>query len=660
MYHRFGWKAILCGLAGLLASHLNATASSISSPAPPHVPSVAAVYKPGVTVDITGTAGGENFRGFHVEWAPGVNPSPNGLWWTSGITLAGGGTSPVTESHLASWDTSMITAADFYTIRLLVDNTTATNEAKTLVYLEPDLYSTNWPKWIDQGPGYQSILPVRGAAGERRLALVNPVYLSTTVPSKLWLFEVDGSAFTTDELDRGSYMQPAVGELDGNPGEEVVVTGWNHVRVFRPDRSSYFLKQPRFTNFQFSLITLADLDGDGGLEIVTLGRELAISDGWLYAWKADGELFNNNYPVQIPDANSTLRSSERNRVAPVDVDADGKPELLVVAGESSSSFSLRMLRADGTPAPSWPPLILEGTFFGLAVGDLEGDGSVEIALAYANTNEANFFGVYSANGTPRPGWPRQVGLYASPLHVLMADLNRDGTSEVIGVEFSNLYVFKPDGSQFPDNWPIYGGGFRPLSRPVLGDVDGDGNAEIIAMRNNSVFGSPEYTDPTVVAFKANGTVARSWRVLGANGNQPTADGAPFYGDVDGDGNAELAVNYRLISGGGVSGWLHEGMVSVLSLGVPYRPHPRDWPANFHDARNSSAGLIPAKLNLAKSGADAVLSWPVQPEQAVVQFADDLNSNSWNTLSSPVVLSNGTNRVTLNATNAHRWYRLRYQ
>jgi hypothetical protein len=81
--------------------------------------------------------------------------------------------------------------------------------------------------------------------------------------------------------------------------------------------------------------------------------------------------------------------------------------------------------------------------------------------------------------------------------------------------------------------------------------------------------------------------------------------------------------------------------------------------NYHDVRNSSMCFMPAKLRLAKSGTNVVLSWPTQPETGLVQFSDDLKSNSWSYLPNAISISNGVNSATIGNTNAHRSYRLQY-
>ena len=137
------------------------------------------------------------------------------------------------------------------------------------------------------------------------------------------------------------------------------------------------------------------------------------------------------------------------------------------------------------------------------------------------------------------------------------------------------------------------------------------------------------------------------------------DGPPLVGDFDGSGNVQIAVNYRIITGGGTSGHLQEGVVSVLRLSAPYRSDHRDWPMYFHDARNSSTAFLPANLRLAKSGANLALSWPAQPDAAVVQYRDGLKTNRWSQLPDPPTLSNGLNTIAIPATNGYRWFRLQY-
>jgi len=626
---------------------------SITNPPPPPVPPLSAEYKPGMMLQISGNASGTNFHLFRVDWARGLNASSG--WSSSGLTLAGGGTTPVTNALLATFNSSAITQADYYSIRLQVDNTSVTNEARTMVYFEPDLYSTNWPRWLDDAWYTSSVLPRRDAAGQTRLVFVNPGRLT---PSRVSLFSVDGSSVTSNATTTtASFTQPAIADMDGAAGDEIIVPiSIYYLQVFHPDGSSYFLTPPFNGTLQESLTVPVDLDGDGRPEVLGWEHDYNTSTDSLFAWKNNGQLFSTNYPVRVPDADIYLYDFEKNRVVPVDVDRDGIPELLLVGGYSSNSFSLRLLRADGTPA-NWPTQVVTGTYSEVVAGDLDNDGSPEIVLGYTTGPGIGWVQVYSASGAPRPGWP--VQLPYGTAHVILADLDRDGTNEIIATAYNSISVLRPDGSSYSGAWPLIGGLYNTLSSPSVGDVDGDGFAEILVMRDDFIYsqGPPYYQAPTLVAYRRNGTVVRSWQVMGIHGNQPIATGGILFGDLDGDGQAEIAYNLSVMTGGDYNGYLDEGELAVLRLGVPYRPNHGDWPMNYHDTRNTAAGFIAARMRLPKSGTNLILSWPLQLDAAVAQTTTNL-SGGWETLSGPV-LSNGLYTAAIKTTNAHRWYRLQY-
>src|SRR5262249_57309901 len=83
-----------------------------------------------------------------------------------------------------------------------------------------------------------------------------------------------------------------------------------------------------------------------------------------------------------------------------------------------------------------------------------------------------------------------------------ADLEADGTPEIILQPNTAVNVWKGDGSVFP-GWPVQIGPNTWLRNagPVVGDVDGDGRPDIVvlALQNSGNTGD-------VLAFRANGTL----------------------------------------------------------------------------------------------------------------------------------------------------------
>lgn len=64
------------------------------------------------------------------------------------------------------------------------------------------------------------------------------------------------------------------------------------------------------------------------------------------------------------------------------------------------------------------------------------------------------------------------------------------------------------------------------------------------------------------------------------------------------------------------------------------------------------------LAITQSGTNAVLSWPIYPAGFTLESATSFSSPAWSTVNATPVVTNGSNFVTLNASNTGRLFRLR--
>jgi subtilisin family serine protease len=570
--------------------------ASITSPVLPRVPTSATTFKTGMSIPITGTALASTFENFQVDWAMGINPDSG--WQTSGITLAGGGMSPVSNGPLASWGTPTLGQAEYCTIRLIVTASDHTSESRTFVYLEPDLLTPSWPEWINQGPYFNSgVVPAFNADGSFRLLVAGDV--SATMPSALWTLSPDGSTISESSLPPpgyGSFHQPSAADLDGIGGDEAIVADGGNIRIFPQSGSSTTFTPdpsvPFWNAFINSELVVEDLNGDSHWETFALGEDFDNNVAYVVVWGPDGQPLKGNFPIQVSDANDIRYSYNHVRFLVGDIDGDGRKEIVVLEGLSSSTYTLSLFGNDGTRR-SWGAPVLEGMPWAMVLADLDHNGKLETILVSQTANQVTLH-VIQPDGSERPGWPvilPNTSQYNTAF-LAVGNLGRDGHEEIVLSHMLDLYVFTADGTPYSAAWPlpesanIYGA-------VVLGDIDGDGFPEIVLPSINSLqcsdpwfeYCQPNYgyLDQKLLAFRRDGTLAKSWQLNGMDGYDAYEGATPTIGDFNQDGITDVAVAYEVTGPGD----LLPGVVTVLTTGTPFNASANDWPMIFQNPRNTA-------------------------------------------------------------------------
>ncbi len=197
---------------------------------------------------------------------------------------------------------------------------------------------------------------------------------------------------------------------------------------------------------------------------------------------------------------------------------------LEIAFTSLATGPLYIWNSDSSLLPGWQ----RSEYFGAAypaAGNLTGTAqSLEIVSAYWST--AGIF-AYGQDGEVLPGWPTQphcIGYAPAAL----ADVNHDGYDEIFFPCGGQIAGLKADGTDLP-GWPAGLG--QIFHTPAIGDIDNDGGLEIVSA-----------TDPvngiiSLHAFNDDGSVVTGFPVFIYGYN----DTFPVIGDVDEDGNLEVIV-----------------------------------------------------------------------------------------------------------------------
>ena len=294
---------------------------------------------------------------------------------------------------------------------------------------------------------------------------------------------------------------PAVGDLDGNPGNEVVVGAGSlgpaydrmhgGVVAFRgdgsvlwrwraPDRFTPGGKPNGYGDGIYSSPAIGDVNGDGWNDVAFGGFDHSI-------WALDGR---NGVPIAgFPFENTdTVFSSP----ALFDIDRDGAYEIIIGGDQTGNPVVpgtynggvLRALKATGGRVTQlWRVNVPDIVASSPAVGDIDADGRMDVVFGSGGfwnpPDNRRVWAVHADNGSLKPGWPQGTDgmVFGSPAlgDVVGGDGGRPEV--VVGDVKGNLYAFRGNGTPAWRTNPgagddgFYGG-------PSIGDLDGDGDQDV--------------------------------------------------------------------------------------------------------------------------------------------------------------------------------------
>ncbi|MBK8932347.1 MAG: VCBS repeat-containing protein [Chloroflexi bacterium] len=319
----------------------------------------------------------------------------------------------------------------------------------------------------------------------------------------LWSHDFGGGAFRT------WVSSPAIAELDGQPGAEVIVAAGSALWAFHADGSTYWTVPTASIFETLTAPAVANLDLDPEPEIVVnLGNtfEVREHDGTL-AW-------------------STTYAPHANPPVLADLNADGFQDIILTGWDDSV---LVYEYNAGTPQLLWTAVLtssMAGTFGAPAVADIDGDGRPEVMVSHYGALTA----LNGEDGSPLWTTPLDPG---NPGGVSVADLDGDGAVNILtGMRyefapgrFGMLYALNPDGSVL---WSVIAEDSSSANNAAALDLNGDGAYEVAWNGKEQGFTIYSGVDGAVLF------------------NEPLANSAtgtdyPLFVDVDADGYAEVIV-----------------------------------------------------------------------------------------------------------------------
>ncbi|MDD5361730.1 MAG: T9SS type A sorting domain-containing protein [Ignavibacteria bacterium] len=184
------------------------------------------------------------------------------------------------------------------------------------------------------------------------------------------------------------------------------------------------------------------------------------------------------------------------------------------------------LGTDSLPSfPGFPVTISGSTFEGCIFCNMDSDPDLEIVFNIGYTVQA-----LKLNGTSVPGWPKTVSTYGLEGCPAFGDIDGDGEGEIVVTNHGltsggYIYAYKKNGTLLP-GFPINHG--YSARTPVLADIDNDGKLDIIVNKRT-------YPTGLVYVYRYDGSIVTGWPK--AIGHVPAS--SPAVGDINNDGFPEI-------------------------------------------------------------------------------------------------------------------------
>ena len=299
-------------------------------------------------------------------------------------------------------------------------------------------------------------------------------------------------------------------------------------------------------------VVIADLDGDGKPDLIiadSYAGEISIYQNI----STNGSLTTGSFAPRVDLPLLAGGYSNPYTIAVADLDGDGKLDIIALNADSHVVSILRNISSPGiitTNSFCRPVGFPAGNDMrGLAVQDLNGDGKPEIVTGNSGDNTISIFQNLSTIGNI--AFAARVDLAAGdgPEGVAIGDLDGDGQPDLAVANYNSgtISVFRNLGvggdittNSFAPRVDFPG--LASLGCIAIGDMDGDGKLDLVAAGGNGAQAISVYRNTATV-----GSITTSSFAPRVDFAAPGWANSIALGDLDGDGKLDIALVSQISS-----------------------------------------------------------------------------------------------------------------